>query len=133
MVVATAATATAIGVMFTLTLRQHTSFKELIALLLLTPTLTIAQIVEVAAGIEIRGAQADFQAVRPAPVVGRLFEWERRKEGKANMRVNLTSSRGGGGRGGGVSGFRTQKGAKCPHLSPCFLLPSLVSFSITPT
>jgi len=89
MVVATAATgagaaaaATAIGMMFTLTLRQHTSFKELIALPLHTPTLTVAQIVEVTAGGKICGAQADFQAVRPAPVVGRLLSGKGGRKGK---------------------------------------------------
>jgi hypothetical protein len=58
--------------MFTLTLRQHTSLEKIIALFLPAPALTVAQIMQITAGGEVRGAQADFQAVCSAPVVGGL-------------------------------------------------------------
>jgi len=75
-VVAAATTATAaattIDMMFTLTLCQHTSLKKIITLFLPAPALTVAQIMQITARGEVRRAQADFQAVRSAPIVGGL-------------------------------------------------------------
>ncbi len=97
LVVAVAAAAAAVGVMLTLALRQHTSFKKLVALLLPASALAVAKVMEVAAGGEIGGAQADFQAVGAAAVVGGLCMWReggRRGGGKANVSVNLTQELG---------------------------------------
>lgn len=90
---ATASTAAAaVGVMLALTLGQHAGFKRLIALLLPAPALTIAKVVEVAAGGEIGGAQVDLQAVCPAPVVSRLLGIVKGKgQGEVNVSLNLTS------------------------------------------
>jgi hypothetical protein len=88
---ATASTAAAaVGVML-LTTGQHARFKNLIALLLPAPALTIAKVVEVAAGGEIGGAQVDLQAVCPAPVVSRLLGIVKGK-GQGEVNVSLISS-----------------------------------------
>jgi hypothetical protein len=90
---ATASTAAAaVGVMLPVTLRQHASFKKIVALLLPAPALTIAKVVEVAAGGEIGGAQVDLQAVSPAPVVSRLLGIVKGKgQGEVNVSLYLTS------------------------------------------